>query len=143
MRSCEPHLGSFFDNPEQVLHPGAWAILKGRYMNRFRFPSLKLACTAALIQLLCACASGPATAPASPPALVHDAPDPSKGCQTDQVSDASLVGKTEAAAVALLKGCPWRIGERDGQQFPGTMDYDPTRRTLGIAAGKVIWVRRG
>jgi len=112
-------------------------------MNRLRCPRLKLACTTALMQLLCACAGAPAPAPASPPGLVHDAPDTSKGCQADQVPDASLVGKTEAEALALLKGCPWRIGERDDQQFPGTMDFEPTRRTLGIAAGKVTWVRRG
>lgn len=112
-------------------------------MNRFCCPSLKLACTTAFMQLLCACTGAPAPAPASPPGLVHDAPDTSKGCQADQVPDASLVGKTEAEALVQLKGCPWRIGERDGQQFPGTMDFDPTRRTLGIAAGKVTWVRRG
>ena len=112
-------------------------------MNPFRCPRLKLACTTAFMPLLWACTGAPAPAPSSPPGLVHDSPDTTKVCQADQLPDAALVGKTEADAVALLKGCPWRIGERDGQQFPGTMDFDPTRRTLGIAAGKVTWVRRG
>ncbi|MDM0033404.1 hypothetical protein QTI33_14810 [Variovorax sp. J22P271] len=112
-------------------------------MDRFRCPRLRLACTTAFMLLLCACTATPAPAPATPPSLVHDAPDPTKVCQADQAPDATLVGRTEADALAMLKGCPWRIGERDGQQFPGTMDFDPTRRTLGIAAGKVTWVRRG
>ena len=112
-------------------------------MNYFNFPDLKLACSAAFMLLLCACTGAPAPAPASSPGLVHDAPDTAKVCQADQMPDESLFGKTEADALALLKGCAWRIGERDGQQFPGTMDFDPKRRTLGIAAGKVTWVRRG
>ncbi|MEM5428920.1 hypothetical protein [Cupriavidus oxalaticus] len=65
------------------------------------------------------------------------------GCAADKVADDTLVGKSEAEAVGLLQGCAWRMGERDGQQFPGTMDYNPQRRTLGIKAGKVAWVRRG
>ena len=109
-------------------------------MSCFNSQRLKLAFTAAFMPLLCACTSAP---PASPPGLVHDAPETAKVCQADQMSDASLVGKTEADALALLKGCPWRIGERDGEQFPGTMDFNPKRRTLGIAVGKVTWVRRG
>lgn len=110
-------------------------------MNRFRCPGLELACSVSLMLVLGACTVAPA--PASPPGLVHDMPDKTKVCQADQVPDASLVGKTEAEALVLLKGCPSRIGERDGQQFPGTMDFDPSRRTLGIAGGKVTWVRRG
>ncbi len=66
-----------------------------------------------------------------------------EGCQADKLGDESLVGKTEAEAIAMLQGCAWRLGERDGQQFPGTMDYNPQRRTLGITSGKVAWVRRG
>lgn len=112
-------------------------------MSYFSFPSLKLACTAAFMLLLGACTSTSAPSPANPPGLVHDAPDAAKVCQADQMPDESLIGKTEADALSLLKGCPWRLGERDGQQFPGTMDFNPKRRTLGIAAGKVTWVRRG
>ena len=93
--------------------------------------------------LLCACTGALLPAPASPSSLVHDSPEKTKVCQADQMPDESLVGKTEADALSLLKGCPWRIGERDGQQFPGTMDFEPARRTLGIATGKVTWVRRG
>ncbi len=103
---------------------------------------LKLACAAAFMQLLCACAGAPAAAPASQSGP-QGAAGSAEGCRADQMQDADLVGKAEADALALLKGCPWRIGERDGQQFPGTMDFQPTRRTLGIAAGKVTWVRRG
>lgn len=112
-------------------------------MSCFRYPRLKLACSAAFMLLLCACTGAPPSTPASPSGLVHDSHEKTKVCQADQMSDESLVGKTEADALALLKGCPWRIGERDGQQFPGTMDFEPTRRTLGIAVGKVTWVRRG
>ena len=65
------------------------------------------------------------------------------GCAADKFADDALLGKSEAEAVGLLQGCAWRLGERDGQQFPGTMDYNPQRRTLGIKAGKVAWVRRG
>ncbi|QRQ86718.1 hypothetical protein [Cupriavidus oxalaticus] len=65
------------------------------------------------------------------------------GCAADKFADDALLGKSEAEAVGLLQGCAWRLGERDGQQFPGTMDYNPQRRTLGITAGKVAWVRRG
>ncbi len=65
------------------------------------------------------------------------------GCTADKQEDSALVGKTEQQAVALLTGCVWRIGERDGKHFAGTMDYLEARRTLGITAGKVAWVRRG
>lgn len=65
------------------------------------------------------------------------------GCVADRQEDAALVGQTEQQATVLLSGCVWRIGERDGEKFAMTMDYLETRRTLGIAGGKVIWVRRG
>ncbi|TCP14464.1 hypothetical protein EV683_10412 [Crenobacter luteus] len=60
-----------------------------------------------------------------------------------RLDDATLVGKTEADAGALLAGCPWRVSQRDGQSLPGTMDYRPERRNLGVENGKVVWVRRG
>ncbi|WP_230427314.1 hypothetical protein [Collimonas humicola] len=78
----------------------------------------------------------------SPQAGTHAA-DSAAGCPADKQEDNALVGKTEQEATALLSGCVWRIGERDGEQFAGTMDYREERRTLGIAAGKVTWVRRG
>jgi len=109
-------------------------------MNFLPCSRLKLASATALVPMLAACT---APAPSIHPGHIHGLPDAAKGCQADQVPDAALVGKTESDAVAMLKGCPWRIGERDGQQFPGTMDFDPTRRTLGVSAGKVTWVRRG
>lgn len=64
-------------------------------------------------------------------------------CKADAAPDDALVGQTEADAIAQLGGCPWRVGERDGQSLPGTMDYREDRRNLGIRNGKVIWVRRG
>lgn len=79
---------------------------------------------------------------ASPAAETHAA-NSGAGCAADKQEDNALVGKTEQEATALLSGCVWRIGERDGEQFAGTMDYLEARRTLGIAAGKVTWVRRG
>ena len=109
-------------------------------MNR---PTLKLACSTALISLLWACTGALKPVPPNAPDLGNRSLGSSKGCQADQMQDGSLVGRSEGEATALLEGCPWRIGERDGQQFPGTMDFNPMRRTLGIAAGKVTWVRRG
>ncbi|KVC70949.1 hypothetical protein WI73_00480 [Burkholderia ubonensis] len=64
-------------------------------------------------------------------------------CKADAAPDDALVGKSEADAAAMLGGCAWRVGERDGRSLPGTMDYREDRRNLGIKAGKVIWVRRG
>ncbi|MGT0191425.1 hypothetical protein ACVHYJ_05115 [Burkholderia pyrrocinia] len=67
----------------------------------------------------------------------------SQACKADAAQDDALVGKTEADTVAQLDGCLWRVLERDGKALPGTMDYRPERRNLGIRDGKVIWVRRG
>ncbi|MGU7779697.1 hypothetical protein [Burkholderia sp. PU8-34] len=64
-------------------------------------------------------------------------------CNADAATDDALIGKSEAQAAAMLGGCAWRVGERDGQSLPGTMDYREDRRNLGVKAGKVIWVRRG
>ncbi|KVU29649.1 hypothetical protein [Burkholderia ubonensis] len=64
-------------------------------------------------------------------------------CKADAAPDDALVGKSEAEAAAMLGGCAWRVGERDGRSLPGTMDYREDRRNLGIKGGKVIWVRRG
>ncbi|CAG2140257.1 hypothetical protein LMG31506_02264 [Cupriavidus yeoncheonensis] len=86
---------------------------------------------------------GPAQSPTQSPTGPQGARGTPEGCQADKLGDDSLVGKTEAEAAAMLQGCAWRLGERDGQQYPGTMDYNPQRRTLGITSGKVAWVRRG
>ncbi|SOY57309.1 putative lipoprotein [Cupriavidus taiwanensis] len=90
--------------------------------------------------LLAGCAATPAEPAAPGPQGSRGTP---AGCAADKLADDALVGKPEAEAIGLLQGCAWRLGERDGQQFPGTMDYNPQRRTLGIQAGKVVWVRRG
>jgi len=68
---------------------------------------------------------------------------PASTCQAASAPDDALIGKSEQDATALLKGCLWRISERDGKALPGTMDYREERRNLGIQNGKVIWVRRG
>jgi hypothetical protein len=68
---------------------------------------------------------------------------PAATCQAAANSDDALIGKSEQDAAALLKGCLWRISERDGKALPGTMDYREERRNLGVQGGKVIWVRRG
>ncbi|WP_011298746.1 hypothetical protein [Cupriavidus necator] len=85
----------------------------------------------------------PIQSPTQSPTGPQGARGTSEGCQADKLGDDILVGKTEAEAIALLQGCAWRLGERDGQQYPGTMDYNPQRRTLGVTSGKVAWVRRG
>ncbi|SOY56190.1 hypothetical protein [Cupriavidus taiwanensis] len=90
--------------------------------------------------LLAGCAATPAEPAAPGP---QGSRGTAAGCAADKLADDALVGKPEAEAIGLLQGCAWRLGERDGQQFPGTMDYNPQRRTLGIQAGKVVWVRRG
>lgn len=100
----------------------------------------RLAFAATGVTVLAACASEPPPGPPPPP--MGGAATP-QGCAADKLADDALVGKPEAEAIALLDGCAWRIGQRDAQQFPGTMDYRPDRRTLGIAGGLVVWVKRG
>ncbi|WP_431822443.1 LptM family lipoprotein [Burkholderia sp. F1] len=73
----------------------------------------------------------------------HGGSEAAATCKADAAPDDALVGKPEAEAAAMLGGCAWRVGERDGRSLPGTMDYREDRRNLGIEAGKVIWVRRG
>lgn len=104
----------------------------------------RLLCLTSCAVALAACASRPMIDPGAPPnAGPQGAPGTEQGCEANKMSDDALVGKPEAEAAALLQGCPWRIGQRDAQQYPGTMDYNPDRRTLGIAGGIVVWVRRG
>lgn len=125
--------------------------------RRLDFPFATARAGARLVPLLVAaalagaCASEPFpdTPPPPPPSeqilmppTIAGTPD-ARTCAADGMDDNALVGKTEAEAVTLLKGCLYRIGQRDAQQFPGTMDYRQERRTLGIAGGIVVWVRRG
>ncbi len=97
---------------------------------------------AAMVTMMAGCASK------APDSAVPD-PGPQggrgtpEGCQADKVGDDALIGKTEAEAAALLKGCAWRFGSREGQHMPGTMDYNPQRRTIDVTQGKVTAVRRG
>jgi hypothetical protein len=100
----------------------------------------RMAVAAIFVMTMAGCAvdSGPAPTAAPEPQGVSGA-----GCKADRLGDDALIGKSESEAAALLAGCPWRIGERDGKQFAGTMDYLENRRTLGIADGKVAWLKRG
>ncbi|WP_041742146.1 hypothetical protein [Collimonas fungivorans] len=91
---------------------------------------------------LAGCAADSGSAPAAAPGP-QGTPGSAQGCKADKLEDSALIGKTESEATGLLAGCRWRIGERDGEQFMGTMDYWEDRRTLGIAKGKVTWVKRG
>ncbi|SDD77187.1 hypothetical protein SAMN05216345_115107 [Cupriavidus sp. YR651] len=88
------------------------------------------------------CAAQPPAAPVANPGPQGSRGTP-EGCQADKLGDDALIGKTEADAIALLKGCAWRFGNREGQSMPGTMDYNPQRRTLDVLGGKVTAVRRG
>jgi hypothetical protein len=93
--------------------------------------------------LLAGCAAPDPTFPAEPFPPPAGAAGNGQGCQADQMSDQALVGKYENEALAWLDGCAWRIGQRDGHQYPGTLDFQPDRRTLGVVGGIVVWVRRG
>ncbi|MGO4808589.1 hypothetical protein AB4156_03170 [Cupriavidus sp. 2MCAB6] len=92
--------------------------------------------------LLAGCAAQPPVSAVPNPGPQGSRGTP-EGCQADKLADDALIGKSEADAVALLKGCAWRFGEREGQHLPGTMDYNPQRRTLDVKDGKVTAVRRG
>jgi hypothetical protein len=124
----------------RALHTLAFAATLGALGAGCAAPSASPAASASPTQ-------GPAKSPAQGPTQSPTGPQGARGtpegCQADKLGDDILVGKTEAEAIALLQGCAWRLGERDGQQYPGTMDYNPQRRTLGVTSGKVAWVRRG
>lgn len=92
--------------------------------------------------LMAGCATQPSTGTVPDPGPQGGRGTP-EGCPADKLADDALLGKSEADAAALLKGCAWRFGEREGQSLPGTMDYNPQRRTLDVKGGKVIAVRRG
>ncbi|WP_186426092.1 hypothetical protein [Cupriavidus metallidurans] len=103
---------------------------------------LTTASAVALVAMVAGCASQP---PAEP--IPNSGPQGGRGtpegCQADKLGDEALIGKTEAEAAALLKGCAWRFGSRDGQSLPATMDYNPQRRSIDVVGGKVTAVRRG
>lgn len=103
----------------------------------------KLLPVAAIAACLAACAAQEPTFPSEPFPPPEGAVGTGQGCQADTVPDHALVGKYENEALAWLAGCPWRIGQRDGHEFPGTLDFQPDRRTLGVVGGIVVWVRRG
>jgi len=97
---------------------------------------------AASVAMMAGCAAqAPATTVAAPgPQGGRGTPE---GCQADKLGDEVLIGKTEAEAAALLNGCAWRIGSRDGKGLPATMDYNPQRRSIDVTGGKVTAVHRG
>jgi len=96
----------------------------------------------ALAALIAGCATQSPMTPTPTPGPQGARGTP-EGCQADKLGDDALIGKTEADAIALLQGCAWRFGNREGQHMPGTMDYNPQRRTLDVKDGKVVGVRRG
>lgn len=103
-----------------------------------------LALTALMAIAGCMTNAQPVSTPPSQAQPAQSQPEsPRYNCETDQMGDQALVGRTEQEAAELLNGCRWRVVERDGQSLPGTMDYAPERRNLAIRNGKVIWVRRG
>ena len=73
-----------------------------------QWKGMAIAGTVTLAAMMAGCA-----APASAPAPASAVPDPGpqggrgtpEGCQADKLGDDALIGKTEAEAAALLKGC--------------------------------------
>ncbi len=51
----------------------------------------------------------------------------------------SIVGvaETDAERATAERGYGWRVGGRDGELFPVTMDYRPDRITVTITGGVV------
>ncbi len=96
----------------------------------------------AMAAMMAGCAAQPPSGGVTDPGPQGGRGTP-EGCQADKLGDDALIGKTEAEAAALLKGCAWRFGNREGQHMPGTMDYNPQRRTIDVMGGKVTAVRRG
>lgn len=116
-------------------------------MNAPNWKAMTLTSAVAIATMLAGCAAQPQVP--QPPAGGVANPGPQggrgtpEGCQADKLGDDALIGKTEADAAKLLDGCAWRFGNREGQHMPGTMDYNPQRRTIDVMGGKVTAVRRG
>ncbi|WP_066740935.1 hypothetical protein [Cupriavidus sp. D384] len=116
-------------------------------MTASNWKGMACAGAVAMATMIAGCAAQP-QAP-QPPATGVPNPGPQggrgtpEGCQADKLGDNALIGKTEADAAKLLEGCAWRFGNREGQHMPGTMDYNPQRRTIDVMGGKVTAVRRG
>jgi hypothetical protein len=56
-----------------------------------------------------------------------------------------LIGMTEKAAEVCAAANSWmfRVGERDGEQFPVTMDYRSNRVTVSVVSGTISAVAIG
>ncbi|WP_420998253.1 hypothetical protein ACKI2N_023765 [Cupriavidus sp. 30B13] len=111
-------------------------------MPKQQHPWTRHAAAIALATLIAGCAAQSPMTPIPNPGP-QGARGTAEGCQADKLGDDALIGKTEADAIALLQGCAWRFGNREGQHMPGTMDYNPQRRTLDVKDGKVVGIRRG
>ncbi|MFN8125728.1 MAG: hypothetical protein U0R64_04380 [Candidatus Nanopelagicales bacterium] len=110
-----------------------------------------LLCTMTLLIAACAATPQPGTGPTTPPdaptgtTMPPDPIDPSPPEPSDlDPSRAEAVAKklidmteAEATAAAADAGMTVRVVERDGQQFPVTMDYSPTRINLTITGDRV------
>lgn len=64
--------------------------------------------------------------------------------RTQQVAD-DIVGKTEHDAEQSVRaaGLQWRVGQRDGESFPLTMDLRPDRITVVVDEGRVTKATAG
>lgn len=114
--------------------------------NRFwqrHWKTMAVAGAVAMVAMVAGCASQTPASGAVPDPGPQGGRGTPEGCQADKLGDDALIGKTEAEAASLLKGCAWRFGNREGQHMPGTMDYNPQRRTIDVMGGKITAVRRG
>jgi hypothetical protein len=61
---------------------------------------------------------------------------------TELPTPQDLIGQTEAVAIQKINtaGMKYRVMQRDGESFMGTMDFDPTRFNLSIDNGIVTSV---
>ena len=111
-------------------------------MTAPNWKGMALAGAVAMATMMAGCAAQPPAGGVANPGPQGGRGTP-EGCQADKLGDDALMGKTEAEAAKLLEGCAWRFGNREGQHMPGTMDYNPQRRTIDVMGGKVTAVRRG
>ena len=102
--------------------------------------SLVLGASVVIATALAGCAADSGTPDVSPSSSVPAAtqPDPRPTSRPTRVAK-ELVGLIESDAVlrAQQAGLTTRVVERDGEQFPVTMDYSSTRVNLVITDGTV------
>ena len=84
----------------------------------------------------------PSTSPAGTPIAIGDPADIEGITQTRADS---LVGMTEENAQACAQSLEWefRVGQRDSEMFPMTMDYRTNRVTVMVVLGAITSVNVG